>query len=724
MDLFQDWERMHGESLTYMLEEHLNYVDETSAAIGLEHIVKMSKEQPQLPNNLDVRPKQYDVLTSITGDDKSSACNSELFCVAAVWAPNAFLHAEISWKDVGISPYVSNYAEEWIFTPLSALTTWTAAHKSTWGSVPFVLDSVKLKLLSAVRKQSLNDVDLESKTARLWECSKWVHKKWMTKLFHELAKAFALSVFDFSDTRASVLLFKEEGGCGGNPPFDCTETARCMLHYSNKGRGANGVLGCMSETTRLHNFEMSPQDSIFLRMTHLAQNNPQLAAEVLPVLHEMRKTMSNVAIKDWISSVKGKEMIPETLMEKGIEIHPDDITIGSLLGRLRNMGLILSSDDVRVMLAAENREQALRGTTPMGVVLKEQEKEVREARKLSSRMLSDIYAPQWVDYSHIGGIDNDWYQDVGVTSQILENYYEVKNQYWQSPSSFCYEDGARFFLTEDIKDHIQREERGELLRSLLPHIYREDAQIFSFVEVKKQSLSREQAQGAIDYVAGLRGATRETMLSSPFPLGLATDDSRIAHNIVRFWQGRNGWDTAAAILVTRDINMVRAFKNAIGLADKKLKLFVLDQKTLLEMELNPDYRKPVNAEEIPGLQGGSVALSRGMKRKMEKELLPNQPLGGLEARSQADLSIPMMIEYDVPNIERWLFTLKITARGFSYPVKGWITNKEYQVNFERGRTLAAQSFPFLRDNSFKEDNERNLVCNPADDHYFTEYRTH
>lgn len=83
---------------------------------------------------------------------------------------------KLSLKDIGISRTIGNYAEGRILVPPTAESSFESVNRRHLREgVPFVLDGVKLKLISPVRKMSQLDLDMESKMRKVSETASWVN---------------------------------------------------------------------------------------------------------------------------------------------------------------------------------------------------------------------------------------------------------------------------------------------------------------------------------------------------------------------------------------------------------------------------------------------------------------------------------------------------------------------------------------------------------------------
>jgi len=109
-------------------------------------------------------PEQIHAIRSMVGDDETITNNCLIYAVLCVVIGPRLSRIKISWKDVQFNKDLYNYAEGWVLIPPSADSGYESVSRYARGNgVPFVLDPIKFKNLSAVRKQSDMEVDLPSK---------------------------------------------------------------------------------------------------------------------------------------------------------------------------------------------------------------------------------------------------------------------------------------------------------------------------------------------------------------------------------------------------------------------------------------------------------------------------------------------------------------------------------------------------------------------------------
>lgn len=94
----------------------------------------------------------YCMIESNVGDDANVTTDSFCYGAVTLCAASHISFIKLSMKDIGMSKTLANYAEGWMLTPPTANSSFEAVNRYAKGSgMPFTLDPVKLKFLSAVQ---------------------------------------------------------------------------------------------------------------------------------------------------------------------------------------------------------------------------------------------------------------------------------------------------------------------------------------------------------------------------------------------------------------------------------------------------------------------------------------------------------------------------------------------------------------------------------------------
>jgi len=112
--------------------------------------------------------------------------------------------------------------------------------------IPIVLDPIKLKNLSCVRKQSEMERDLPSKFRNLSEAASWTNRNWPTYDLHQIALLIGVEIFDFM--RAKQYPYLQEVGVvvQFHPESDLTTHVyvEMFLWTSRSGNRGEPIASC------------------------------------------------------------------------------------------------------------------------------------------------------------------------------------------------------------------------------------------------------------------------------------------------------------------------------------------------------------------------------------------------------------------------------------------------------------------------------------------------
>lgn len=244
---------------------------------GMESVIRNYRlfEAEEISPNLEdnTYPPILQSIKSMVGDDEVNTTNSLVYAVLCIIVGPVFSRIKISWDDVQFNKRLFNYAEGWIFLPPSRDSSFESVTRHNRGNgVPFVLDGVKFKDLSAVRKQSAMNVDLASKFKNLSQRATWTNQSWPTWNSHQFALILGLEIFDFMRSKIYPFLFGWEGGCGGAPPWHNLYTAAAACFRFRGGRAKVGIMGIMSDSNRLQQGTLKPEDAFFTKNLNLAMS--------------------------------------------------------------------------------------------------------------------------------------------------------------------------------------------------------------------------------------------------------------------------------------------------------------------------------------------------------------------------------------------------------------------------------------------------------------------
>lgn len=332
----------------------------------------------------------YSLISAAKGDDYGCFTDNSEWGLAYLYAME-FQDLKISWKDVNFSNTSLNYGESMILLPPNRTSHWEyVLRRSKDEGIPYILDPVKLKELTPVRKQSNKETDLPSKMKSLSIRAGWCNPSWPSYWTHQHALLIGLAVFDFESSHQFPFLMEREGGCGGPGPYRNPDTIRSAVFHHRRGAESLAIYGVMREATAVNSCQLSPERSIFLRWVHQAQTGDPVWIQSVGTYLEAKSM--GITDDEILGLVKGQgaEDFPSELEKDLIRIDVKNPLIGSTISHMRKLGIIYTKMDVQDMALNARRQKALYGDKPMETVLEEIEEAKRAMRTSSLRILREI----------------------------------------------------------------------------------------------------------------------------------------------------------------------------------------------------------------------------------------------------------------------------------------------------------------------------------------------
>jgi hypothetical protein len=595
----------------------------------------------------------YHVIESNVGDDSNVTTDLLMYGLLTLCTAVHVSFIKLSMKDIGISKWLANYAEGWMLTPPSAGSSFEAVNRYNKGrGLAFCLDPVKLKLLSAVRKQSSEEMDLESKLSHLAEIAAWTDRSWFTYDFHQMSLLLANCVFDFNDARSFPFLYKTEGGCGGLPPYGNLATAFSALHHYTRGRSKRAILGVMQESVAVSNDRMAPKDTFFLRASHLANAGDKQWAHYESAYRTMvdRGQLSRAEARDILRELTGSEL-NQDILSLGFEVTPERFTVGSAIGQLRDKGYLMTEIDVKLLEQKLEKERSVFGKKPIGDLLLEQEEAARLFKSQSWKLLTQLYegsdaVRRSVD-GKLGSI-TDGFESFAV---IAEDYYRLRGDHNAQFTSFFYTDTIRVFKTKDVQDYFGVKDPA------LARDFAKSEVIPAYRPMLEENRLKREARDEVE--SWLESGDLNEILRGPLPTGIGTDDSRILKEI---WEQPVNKNVTGhvTVLLTDDSGLVRTSAAILKQKDwgKRTTAAVCqlrrnDYMAICLQGVREDYDNKLSGlTEAPRLI--KVPYYNYILRKMW--YLPNEVVGGIRDMVPGNWrkSVETKLYYDVPNLERGL----------------------------------------------------------------------
>jgi len=594
------------------------------------------------------RDGKFTVVQSVVGDDEMSTTNSAAFGPLTINAGPNVSRIKLSEKDTGISHYVGNMTEGYIFTPPtreSAVDSVLKRHKRE--GVPFASDIVKLKHLSAVRKQTNDDPEFESKYMQIVKSAEYVDRHWFTYDYHQMALIIATALFDFRNSRNYCYLSKAEGGCGGAPPYMNLETHISGMHFFNRGKSKRSIIGLMSEAYSVNTGHMKPKDTFYLRASHLAQVGDENWSMFKRAFDDLIKQgYSKLDINDLYSALSDREPLPEDLKLLGVEFQPDDHLIGVAIAHLRNFGLLYTDMDVRILLEAQKRVTAITGVRPYKEILAEIESEKRKIKSNPLNVLSRISqgigdGKEFIDI------------DLDTCKNVSNDYFSLRSS-GEVYTSFAYTDRIRVYRKRDVENYMLRQTRGvrsDILANM-ENTFRANPHIFDRVRKTKEIEEWFYSNPLWE------------VLNNPLPSGIGPDDSRLALSVEKFLVNQPLEVPMVIILCTSDKSLFAsiATRTYRKYDQNKVHIYQLTANNYLQWcllacseqeysgESEKNYLKNVKLKRfyIPFYN-----YLRGVEYPMPQQYV-RQVSGAFRRHTRFDIKF----EWDFPNIERNMTNMK------------------------------------------------------------------
>nr|WPR16636.1 MAG: RNA-dependent RNA polymerase [Dracophyllum associated narna-like virus 4] len=691
-ELFFQMEKLPGTSF----QECYDLVPNLDKELELE----FERVRIKLGSDLDLydrieidKDRELHLIQSVVGDDEQTTTDSASLSPAIIGFGPVINGIRLSWKDTGDSHIVGNYAEGWLLSPPTAEASFEAVNRRhKRNGVPFTLDPVKVKLLSPVRKQSPTwELDLESKMSHLAEIAGWTHRSWFTYDYHQLALLLAPVIFDFEDSVTFPFLFKTEGGCGGAPPYGNLDTVYSAMHHYTRGKSRRAIIGVMEESVGINLGSIKPRESFFLRSSHLANMGDSVWLKYESAYRNLKESGSYTSAEAnaLLESTEGTAL-PGDISDFGTEINPDSYVVGSAISALRQDGYLMSELDVKVLLDAKAREEAVFGEKPIGQLMLEQQEQQVAFRSNHLKTLSELSAANGPIRDHLYDRKMMLPDDPGeVFRNIAYTYYRMRTESYATYSSFFYTDTIRLFKTSEISDYLGRS--GNRVRADM-------ALTESFPKWRKEFLEEnfEERKRRDRLSTWFDSAPLGELLARPLPDGVGTDDSRVARAVVDVVKDHNTDNLDAFIVVLFSGDRQLARTTALlsrPFLKSKLCIFSVDKSSYLAMCLDglSEWMDLKTAGRL-NRDGSSSARLRQkskdilyynylLKRQWPMpEVAVSQILHGSGILSlRKKYSTIVHVEYDYPNMERGLDLLRYIPQTNSV--------EEYGGGFLESRTL-------------------------------------
>lgn len=604
----------------------------------------------------DQFPEVVHAIRSMVGDDEVVTSNSLLYAVLCILLGSIIAKIKISWEDVQMSKYLFNYAEGNILLPPSKDADFESVNKYNKGNgVPFVLDAVRFRDLSCVRKQSNMETDLPSKFGNLAARAAWTNPSWFTWNSHQFALILGIEIFDFARSNMFPYLFKWEAGCGGSPPWNNVLTAGAAIHRFKRGKAQVGLLGIMNDSNRLQRGEIRPEEAFFTKNLNLAMSGDknwftirsELERQKLDALHEDTEWDTKLRIE-------ADKTIPLELQELSAVIDPDDAYTGVAVSFLREKGYILTELDLVEREENELRLKAVWGRVPMRdiedqIELRKQEYQESFHEKISQlAMLRPDKNVQQALLSISSPLSAD-------SLSIMKDYYTIRVEEALRFNSFIYNERIRIFKMEDVEAHYNRGVIG------VKNSFAESIETYYRPEIERAPNLPDVTKLYGEISDWMRSDNLENLLRNPIPPGVGPDDSRIVRDLTTRIENSSG-DAFLILLISSDHQLGNSAQRLLdhNSSHKPVRIVRLPVRDYVKYCLasQPKVYKPPGARTLGNTQKFpwiNKLIYNPISRK--KERISGDLRITLETEAKmlwASKNTQFFIEYDFPNINRTL----------------------------------------------------------------------
>jgi len=607
-------------------------------------------------------PEKIHAIRSMVGDDETVTTNDLMYAILCVVTGPLLARIKISWADVQFNRELYNYAEGWILLPPSRDSDFESVNRYNRGNgVPFVLDPIKFKDLSAVRKQSDMEVDLPSKFRSLSQKASWTHKSWFTWDMHQLALLLGLEVFDFTKSKLFPFLFRWENGCGGAPPWNNLLTSAGAIFRHRRGKATKGILGVMSDANNLHKGNIKPADALFAKNLVLALSGDSRWADVRSELERQKGLSADLGLPFNQKVIESAERtIPQELVLKSQLINPEDALTGVAVSHLRDKGYITTELDLVTFIEDRKRLDAIWGRVPMMEIESQIALRKQEYAEAYLEILSDIASKKKLEprvYGLLGEIENPmspW------ALGVMEEYYRMRVEQTSHFTSFVYNEQVRVFKTSDVEEFFARGLRTirdgfcEAVGSLYRPDFRRSIQL------------PDEEKLYNDIERWLRSDNLDQLLKGEIPPGIGPDDARITRDALSAAANDRGAGATGLLylIISSDKKMVHAVQGLVQHENPSMNVRVLGMSVMEYIAYCSEPCGPPRYNRDPDWLRKMRVYNPFSKKE---ELVSNSLLEALrkEARFMwLSRLVSARVFYDYPNLNRSLKRFTYEPGGF------------------------------------------------------------
>jgi hypothetical protein len=595
-------------------------------------------------------PEKIHAIRSMVGDDETVTTNCLMYAVLCVIIGPILARIKISWSDVQFNKELYNYAEGWVLVPPSMDSSFESVNRYAKNNgVPFVLDPIKFKNLSAVRKQSDMEVDLPSKFKSLAQTAAWTDRSWFTWDMHQMALLLGLQIFDFTKSKLFPYLYRWEGGCGGGPPWGNLLTAAGAIFRYRRGGATRGILGVMSDSNNLHTGNIKPADALFAKNLNLALSGDSKWLTIRSELERRKKDAADLGLPYSQKTTEvAEKVIPGDLMNKSQVVMPDDALTGVAVSFLRDKGYVKTELDLVTYVEDRNRLNSVWGYIPL--------QEIEDQIALRKREYADAFLETLTELTRGKKLDSRVYGVLGDIEDpmspwalaVMGQYYRMRVEQTSHFTSFIYNEQVRVFKTEDVEEFYAKgmESIRDGFCESVASRYRPDF---------RRSIQLPKEERLYDEIEQwLSSDNLSVLLTREIPPGIGPDDARICRDAASAARNdRNAGATGLLYLViSSDRRLVSSVQSILQHENPDLFIRVVAMNVIEFIAYcTTPFNWYNNQRDPPWLRG--LHLYNPYRRRNEP--VYGALLGALRREARFLFNCPIVsgrVFYDYPNLNR------------------------------------------------------------------------
>jgi len=630
--------------------------------------MQISKNQEIIAPVLDIPGnKNLFYCNAVKGDDE---CTLELtghLGIAMIAIAEAINEIQISWPDTGVNDTMGNYAEEWILKPLSINTTYTNTEKYNKSeAVPWILDTVKLKMLSPVRKQSQLEDDLESKIKYLAAAARWCNPDWFTYDYHQLAIILSFELFDFDSCEKYPFLTKEDGGLNCPAPWNNVTTMELYSDHFNRGRSKAAIKSIMQESNQVKLGKIKPNQTVCLKGVIAYRSGSDFWDKYISIQKDLKA--SNITELDVQDIIKDslEINIPEDLKKNALVVDINDITISVIIARLRNSKEIVTELDLATFLnEAERYNNLFEPKKDFTTLFAEQKAKLERFKARPLELLNEIALKANVPFG------NKFIKpDQLAFEDVASSYISIQQRYSSFRTSFNNTGKIRIYRRDDVRRFFDSNNFKDFSKSLFE---------FTFDQLPGQLEHHEVSpEENFKWQEIRKWLYSESPFTNQIPIGVCTEDARLMDELSKL---KN--EEQFIILISNDKNLSLILKEMVRKHNTNPNNRKYDYASLSVPEYlmvcfraryKPYYR---GINELFNLHTGKVVdLPIQVLEELKKELKRNSK----PWRQKPDFSLkPIRFIYDTANIFRYAQNVIYSSTEVKIKSEGFLRAKSLRL---------------------------------------------